>query len=81
MALARTLLKALIQKLQGCNVQRDAEEAPVAIHWTDPRSEWKPLVPYCGSSCPSCSACATTPSRLVVRPRSGPRHQRLGEGG
>jgi len=42
---ARTLLEALIQKLNGCNVQGDAEEAPVAILWTDPRSEWKPLIP------------------------------------
>jgi len=45
MALARTLLEALIQKLHGCNVHGDAEEAPVAILWTDPRSEWKPLIP------------------------------------
>jgi len=45
MALARTLLEALIQKLHGCNVHRDAEEAPVAILSTDPRSEWKPLIP------------------------------------
>ena len=45
MAFARTLLEALIQKLHGCNVHGDAEEAPVAILWTDPRSEWKPLLP------------------------------------
>ena len=45
MALARTLLEALIQKLRGCNVHGDAEESPVAILWTDPRSEWKPLLP------------------------------------
>jgi hypothetical protein len=42
---ARTLLEALIQKLHDCNVHGDAEEAPVAILWTDPRSEWKPLIP------------------------------------
>jgi hypothetical protein len=42
---ARTLLDALIQKLRGCNVHGDAEESPVAILWTDPRSEWKPLLP------------------------------------
>ena len=42
---ARTLLEALIQKLRGCNVHGDAEESPVAILWTDPRSEWKPLIP------------------------------------
>lgn len=42
---ARTLLDALIQKLRGCNVCGDAEEAPVAILWTDPRGEWKPLIP------------------------------------
>jgi hypothetical protein len=45
MALARTLLEALIQKLHGCNVHGDAEDSPVAILWTDPRSEWKPLLP------------------------------------
>ncbi|CAK6701111.1 BREX-1 system phosphatase PglZ type B [Synechococcus sp. BA-124 BA4] len=42
---ARTLLDFLIQKLRGCNVHGDAEESPVAILWTDPRSEWKPLIP------------------------------------
>ena len=41
----RTLLEALIQKLHGCNVHGEAEEAPVAVLWTDPRSEWKPLIP------------------------------------
>jgi hypothetical protein len=41
----RTLLEALIQKLHGCNVHSEAEESPVAILWTDPRSEWKPLIP------------------------------------
>jgi len=41
----RTLLAALIDKLRGCNVHGEAEEAPVAILWTDPRSEWKPLIP------------------------------------
>ena len=41
----QTLLDALIQKLHGCNVQGEAEEAPVAILWTDPRSEWKSLIP------------------------------------
>lgn len=40
-----TLLEALIQMLHGCNVHGDTEEAPVAILWTDPRSEWKPLIP------------------------------------
>ncbi len=40
---ACTLLESLIQKLRGCNVHGDAEESPVAILWTDPRSEWKPL--------------------------------------
>ncbi len=42
---ASTLLESLIQKLRGCNVHGDAEESPVAILWTDPRSEWKPLLP------------------------------------
>ena len=42
---ARTLLDALIQKLRGCSVHSDAEEAPVAVIWTDPRSEWKLLLP------------------------------------
>lgn len=41
----RTLLEALIQKPHGCNVHGEAEDAPVAILWTDPRSEWKPLIP------------------------------------
>jgi hypothetical protein len=41
----RTLLAALIDKLRGCNVHGDAEEAPVAILWTDPRNEWKSLIP------------------------------------
>jgi len=36
-----TLLEALIRKLRGGNVHGDAEEAPVAILWTDPRSEWQ----------------------------------------
>ena len=45
MVMPRTLLEALIQKLRGCNVHGDAEESPVAILWTDPRSEWKPLLP------------------------------------
>jgi len=40
-----TLLDALIQKLRGCNVHGDAEEPPIAILWTDPRGEWKPLIP------------------------------------
>lgn len=40
-----TLLDELIQKLRGCNVHGDAEEGPVAVIWTDPRSEWKPLIP------------------------------------
>jgi len=42
---ARTLLDALIQALRGCNVHGDAEEPPVAILWSDPRSEWRPLIP------------------------------------
>ncbi|MCP9882052.1 hypothetical protein KBY65_06120 [Cyanobium sp. Alchichica 3B3-8F6] len=41
----RTLLAALIDKLRGCNVHGDAEEAPAAILWTDPKGEWKPLIP------------------------------------
>jgi hypothetical protein len=41
----RTLLDALIQKLRSCNVHGDAEESPDSILWTDPRSEWKPLIP------------------------------------
>jgi len=44
MTTPRTLLEALIQKLRGCNVHGDAEEAPVAILWTDPRSG-APLIP------------------------------------
>jgi hypothetical protein len=45
MAEPRTLLDALLDKLRGCNVHGDAEEPPVAILWTDPRGEWKPLIP------------------------------------
>ena len=45
MVMPRTLLESLIQKLRSCNVHGDAEESPVAILWTDPRSEWKPLLP------------------------------------
>ncbi|MFN6131947.1 MAG: BREX-1 system phosphatase PglZ type B, partial [Synechococcaceae cyanobacterium] len=45
MASAHTLLEYLTRKLRGCNVHGDADEAPVAILWTDPRSEWKPLIP------------------------------------
>jgi len=41
----RTLLEALIQKLRGCKVHGDAEESHVAILWTDPRIERKPLLP------------------------------------
>ncbi|MCP9925848.1 BREX-1 system phosphatase PglZ type B [Synechococcus lacustris C3-12m-Tous] len=41
----RTLLEALAQKLQACHVHGDAEEPPVATLWTDPRGEWKPLIP------------------------------------
>ena len=45
MAEPRTLLAALIEKLRGCNVHGDAEESPVAVLWTDPKGEWKPLIP------------------------------------
>ena len=45
MVMPRTLLATLIEKLRGCNVHSDAEEAPVAVLWTDPRGEWKPLIP------------------------------------
>ena len=38
------LLDALREKLRGCNVHADAEEPPVAILWTDPKGEWKPLI-------------------------------------
>ena len=41
----RTLLQALIQKLRGSNVSSVAEVDPVAVLRTDPRSEWKPLIP------------------------------------
>jgi hypothetical protein len=45
MAEPRTLLAALIEKLRSCNVHGDAEESPVAVLWTDPKGEWKPLIP------------------------------------
>ena len=45
MAEPRTLLAALIEKLHGCNVHGDTDIPPVAVIWTDPRSEWKPLIP------------------------------------
>jgi hypothetical protein len=45
MAEPRTLLTALIEKLRGCNVHGDAEESPVAVLWTDPKGEWKLLIP------------------------------------
>ena len=41
----RTLLAALSNKLRGCNVHGDAEEPPIAILWTDPNGDWKPLIP------------------------------------
>jgi hypothetical protein len=49
---ARTLLEALRQKLRGCNVCSDAELAPVAILWTDPKREWLPLIPQLRSALP-----------------------------
>ena len=49
---ARTLLEALLQKLRGCNVCSDAELAPVAILWTDPKREWLPLIPQLRSALP-----------------------------
>ncbi len=45
MAEPRTMLAALIEKLRSCNVHGDAEEPPVAVLWTDPKGEWKPLIP------------------------------------
>ena len=41
----QNLLDALAHRLRCCNVHGDAEESPVAVLWTDPRSEWKPLIP------------------------------------
>jgi hypothetical protein len=49
---ARTLLEELIEKLRGCNVSSDAEVDPVAILWTDPRGEWKPLIPLLSHALP-----------------------------
>jgi len=39
MTSSRALLEALIQKLRGCSVHGDVEQPPVAILWSDPRSE------------------------------------------
>ena len=50
--LSRTLLEALLQKLRGCKVCSDAELAPVAILWTDPKREWLPLIPQLRSALP-----------------------------
>jgi hypothetical protein len=47
-----TLQEALIKKLRGCNVCSDAEVAPVAILWTDPKREWLPLIPQLRSALP-----------------------------
>jgi len=41
----RPLLAALIGTLRDGKVHGDAEEPPLTILWTDPRSEWKPLIP------------------------------------
>ena len=49
---AATLQEELIKKLRGCNVCSDAELAPVAILWTDPKREWLPLIPQLRSSLP-----------------------------
>ena len=48
----RTPLEALLQKLRDCNVCSDAELAPVAILWTDPKREWLPLIPQLRSALP-----------------------------
>jgi len=42
---AETLQDDLIKKLRWCNVCGDAELAPVAILWTDPKREWLTLIP------------------------------------
>ena len=63
----QTLLDALIQKLRGCNISGDAEEAPVAVIWTDPRSEWKPLIPLLRQQLRT-----ALPGRLRTRTAAGP---------
>ena len=57
----QTLLDALIQKLRGCNISGDAEEAPVAVIWTDPRSEWLPLIPLLRQQLPELLCLGATP--------------------
>jgi hypothetical protein len=49
---AKTLQEVLIEKLRGCNVCGDAEVAPVAILWTDPKREWLTLMPQLRSVLP-----------------------------
>ena len=57
----RTLLEALIQKLRGCNVSSDAELDSVAVLWTDPRSEWKSLIPLLRQQLPELMAASSAP--------------------
>ncbi|PZV04578.1 MAG: BREX-1 system phosphatase PglZ type B [Cyanobium sp.] len=68
MALPRTLLEALIQKLRGCNVCSDAEVAPVAILWTDPKREWLPLIPQLRSALPELISLGTYDAEQLQGP-------------
>lgn len=43
-AQATTVLDALIENLRARSVVLDGQERPVAVLWTDPREEWRPLV-------------------------------------
>ena len=40
-----TVLDHLIEHLRTRAVQIDGQERPAAILWTDPKSEWKPVIP------------------------------------
>ena len=39
-----TVLDALVENLRARSVVLDGQERPVAILWTDPREEWRPLI-------------------------------------
>jgi len=67
----RTLLEALIQKLRGCNVSSDAEVHPVAVLWTDPLGEWRPLIPLLRQHLPELITWATTTTNSSRAQRFG----------
>ena len=42
---ALTVLDHLVKHLRARNVQIGGQERPAAIIWTDPKAEWKPVIP------------------------------------